>query len=77
MFKRILIVATSIALVTAMVGAFANISMAQQTCPDGFEPEDGGLWQKNGVLFGREAALQYARRELRDSDEPNHFDEEA
>ena len=43
----------------------------------GFEPEDGGLWQKNGVLFGREAALQYARRELRDSDEPNHFDEEA
>ena len=38
MFKRILIVATSIALVTAMVGAFANTSMAQQTCPDGFEP---------------------------------------
>ena len=43
----------------------------------GFEPGDGGIWQKNGVLFGREAALQYAWCELRDSGEPNHFDEEA
>jgi hypothetical protein len=43
----------------------------------GFEPTDGGIWQKNGVLFGREAALQCARHELRDSGEPNHFDEEA
>ena len=32
----------------------------------GFEPAGGEMWQKEGVLFGREAALQYAVRELRD-----------
>jgi hypothetical protein len=41
----------------------------------GFEPKDGGLWQKDGVLFGREAALDYALRELRDKGESTHFDE--
>jgi hypothetical protein len=32
----------------------------------GFEPteEEGTLWRKDGVLFGREAALQGARKEL-------------
>ena len=28
-----------------------------------FEPTEGGLWVKDGVLYGREAALQYAFRE--------------
>lgn len=43
----------------------------------GFEPKDGGLWQKTGVLFGRGAALQYAKRELRDKGESNQLDKEA
>jgi hypothetical protein len=31
----------------------------------GFEPtEEGALWRKDGVWFGREAALQSARKEL-------------
>ncbi len=32
----------------------------------GFEPteEEGTLWRKDGVLFGREAALQRARKQL-------------
>jgi hypothetical protein len=32
----------------------------------GFEPteEEGTLWKKDGVCFGREAALQSARKEL-------------
>jgi hypothetical protein len=28
--------------------------------------EEGDLWSRNGVLFGREAALQSALREMRD-----------
>ncbi len=32
----------------------------------GFEPAEGGLWARNGVRFGRQAALQDARRELRE-----------
>ena len=34
----------------------------------GFEPteEEGTLWRKDGVLFGREAALQSARKDLSD-----------
>jgi hypothetical protein len=43
----------------------------------GFEPTNGSLWQKEGVLFGRGAALQNAQRELRGKGEPNHFGEEA
>jgi hypothetical protein len=32
-----------------------------------FEPlEDGILWEKDGVYYGREAALQDALRELRE-----------
>ncbi len=35
----------------------------------GFEPteEEGTLWRKDGVLFGREAALQRARKDLSDT----------
>ena len=28
----------------------------------GFEPVGEDLWKREGVIFGREAALQYARR---------------
>ncbi len=28
----------------------------------GFEPAGSDLWEKDGVCYGREAALQYARR---------------
>ena len=28
----------------------------------GFEPVGDNLWKREGVIFGREAALQYARR---------------
>ncbi len=31
----------------------------------GFEQAQAGLWEKNGVYYGREAARQEARRELR------------
>jgi len=32
----------------------------------GFEPtEEGTLWRKGGVWFGKEAALQSARKQLR------------
>ncbi len=35
----------------------------------GFEPteKEGTLWRKDGVLFGREAALQSARKNLPDT----------
>jgi hypothetical protein len=38
----------------------------------GFEPteEEGTLWRKAGVWFGREAALQSARKQL--SSKPSH-----
>ena len=32
----------------------------------GFVPEQGDLWSRNEVLFGRQAALQSALRELRE-----------
>jgi hypothetical protein len=41
----------------------------------GFEPARGVMWQKEGVLYGREAALQYAKRELRDKGESHFFDQ--
>jgi hypothetical protein len=28
----------------------------------GFEPVGDNLWKREGIIFGREAALQYARR---------------
>ena len=28
----------------------------------GFEPVGDNLWKREGILYGREAALQYARR---------------
>ena len=34
----------------------------------GFEPTENALWMKNGVYYGREAALQYALRELGERD---------
>ena len=41
-----------------------------------FEPlaEDGILWEKNGVLYGREAALQKALRKLHEEDGVYLFD---
>jgi len=35
----------------------------------GFEPteEEGTLWRRDGVWFGREAALQSARKDLSDT----------
>jgi hypothetical protein len=38
----------------------------------GFEPKEGGFWHKEGVLFARGAALQYAQRELDDKGEYNY-----
>jgi hypothetical protein len=41
-----------------------------------FEPTEGeDLWTKNGVFYGREAALQEAWRKLRESGNGNLFDE--
>ena len=28
----------------------------------GFEPVGDNLWEREGIIFGKEAALQYARR---------------
>lgn len=36
----------------------------------GFRPtEEGTMWRRDGVWFGREAALQNARKQLRANDE--------
>ena len=45
----------------------------------GFEPtdEEDDLWSKDGVLFGRNAALQSARRTLHASTGREVFDEKA
>ena len=31
---------------------------------EGFEPVGGDLWRRDGIFFGREAALQYAHSSL-------------
>jgi hypothetical protein len=31
---------------------------------DGFEPAGGDLWRREGIYYGREAALQYAHSSL-------------
>jgi hypothetical protein len=36
--------------------------------------DDGILWEKNGVCYGRQAALQEALRELREEDGVYLFD---
>jgi hypothetical protein len=42
----------------------------------GFEPiESNALWKKDGVLFGREAALQGAWQERREHKGPKSFKE--
>jgi hypothetical protein len=41
-----------------------------------FEPlaeDDGVLWEKNGVCYGREAALQEALRQLREEGGASRF----
>ncbi len=45
----------------------------------GFGPtgQEDDLWSKDGVWFGRNAALQSARRTLRTQTGSNVFDEEA
>jgi hypothetical protein len=37
----------------------------------GYEPVGDNLWKKEGVIFGREAALQYARRFADDNTQAN------
>ena len=37
----------------------------------GFEPVGDNLWKREGVIFGREAALQYARRFADDNTQAN------
>jgi len=32
---------------------------------EGFEPAGGDLWRREGIYYGREAALQYAHSSLR------------
>ena len=32
---------------------------------EGFEPAGGDLWRRDGIYYGREAALQYAQSSLR------------
>ncbi len=36
---------------------------------EGFEPTEEGLWRKDGLWYGREAALQYVRRALHEDDD--------
>jgi hypothetical protein len=41
----------------------------------GFEPlENGLLWEKNGISYGRQAALQKALRKLHEEDDIYLFD---
>lgn len=40
----------------------------------GYKPAQSGLWQKNGVLCTRGAALQNAKQELSDKGESTPFD---
>ncbi len=35
---------------------------------EGFEPAGGDLWRREGIYYGREAALQYAHSTLRQRD---------
>ncbi len=37
----------------------------------GFEPVGDNLWEREGIIFGREAALQYARRFADDNTQAN------
>jgi hypothetical protein len=39
----------------------------------GFEPVGDNLWEREGVIFGREAALQYARRFADDNTQANRI----
>ncbi len=39
----------------------------------GFDSVGGGFWIRGGVLFSKQAGLQYALRELRDEGESSFF----
>ena len=43
---------------------------------EGFEPAEGELWRREGIYYGREAALQYAHSTLRQRDVRVANDEE-
>jgi hypothetical protein len=44
----------------------AELKKAQDSVllAEGFEPAGGDLWKRDGIYFGREAALQYAHSSL-------------
>ena len=42
---------------------------------EGFEPAGGDLWRREGIYYGREAALQYAHSSLRQRDVHEAYDE--
>ena len=43
---------------------------------EGFEPAEGDLWRREGIYYGREAALQYAHSSLRQRDVRAAYDDE-
>ncbi len=43
---------------------------------EGFEPAGGDLWRREGIYYGREAALQYAHSSLRQHDVREAYDDE-
>ncbi len=43
---------------------------------EGFEPAGGDLWRREGIYYGREAALQYAHSSLRQRDVREAYDDE-
>ena len=42
---------------------------------EGFEPAGGDLWRRDGIYYGREAALQYAHSSLLRRDVHAAYDE--
>jgi hypothetical protein len=43
---------------------------------EGFKPVGGDLWRREGIYYGREAALQYAHSSLRQHDVREAYDDE-
>jgi hypothetical protein len=43
---------------------------------EGFEPAGGDLWRREGIYYGREAALQYAHSSLRQQAVREAYDDE-
>ena len=55
----------------------AKLKKAQDSVllAEGFEPAGGDLWRREGIYYGREAALQYAHSSLRQHSVRAAYDE--